>query len=100
MARIPISLQPNVPVFYETNVAAWHDEVKELYLPYADAKSADHIPSMSTSFVPPHVKNIHNSLKTKPWTEYVDDMVRAFQTDNSRTSILDAYAGNKAGGID
>ena len=89
MARIPSSLQPNVPTFDETNVQAWLDEVRELYLPYAADKDENNIAKLVTSFVPPHVKNIHNSLKTKPWAEYAAGMVRAFQTDNSMTSILD-----------
>jgi len=88
---VPLSLQPALPVFDESNVGSWLDNVHTLYTKFK-VKSAE-VPFYIASILPVSAQPIHDEFKDKPWAEYRQALVEAFTAEVSFDAVRQKLLG-------
>ncbi|KAK3927478.1 Retrovirus-related Pol polyprotein from transposon 412 [Frankliniella fusca] len=86
MAALPLTLQPTLPNFDEGSVREWFENAKRVYAKYSIKEDDLHMYVLH--FLPPYARGKHEELQGKPWGEYVEAMVKAFQSDNSMSAVM------------
>lgn len=87
---LPWSLQPGIPPFDENALSDWFKTVKETYAEYEVPEKKLHFYIFNA--LPPYARTAHAELRDRPWSEYVQEMVKRFQPDNSMSAVLDTIA--------